>query len=352
MIPIDIRADDRILIVAPHPDDECIGAGGVLARYGAQCDVLLLTNGSACDPTQPREEIIATRHAEFLREMELAGVHRYWELGIEDETLMQHTDCLTAFDLAPYDRIFVTNHADNHPDHQAAAACVRRALAERHLAPAVYEYEIATPLAAPDEYLDITEAIEQKLAFIRCHTSQLGALDYVSLARSLNAYRAVRDPRMAYAEAYARMNLTDTEADDLARLAAQKQRYQHLYHIACRWLERAAAGHRIADVLEAKGVRTVALYGDTPFARIIARALDKTQIEIAYLIDRKGMSKQLPGIKAYRPDEELPEVDLVINTVVHDDDAIRTLLSKQHLKSISLDDYLQTPCKMIPVTAE
>ena len=338
MIPIDIREDTRILIVAPHPDDECIGAGGVLARYGAQCDVVLLTNGCACDPMQPQEDVIATRHAEFLREMEMAGVHQFWELGIEDETLMQHTDCLTAFDFAPYDMVFVTNHADNHPDHQAAAACVRRALVVQHLAPAVYEYEIATPLAAPDEYLDITDVIKRKLALIRCHASQVALLDYVTLAQSINAYRAVRDKRMTHAEAYARMDLEASEAGDLARLANQKQRFQHLYHIACRWLEHVAEGERIVDALETKGVRTVALYGDTPFARIFARALKGTSVEVAYLIDRKGTSKQLPEIRTLRPDEELPDVDLVIIMIGHDVETIKKDLREKGLRSVGMED--------------
>jgi LmbE family N-acetylglucosaminyl deacetylase len=44
----DITKDDRILILAPHPDDEGIGAGGVIQRsveVGAKVKIALLTNG-------------------------------------------------------------------------------------------------------------------------------------------------------------------------------------------------------------------------------------------------------------------------------------------------------------------
>jgi len=342
MIPIEIRPEERLLIVAPHPDDECIGAGGVLARYGAQCDVLLLTNGCAYDPQQTRERSIAIRRKEFDREMALAGVHAYRALGIDDETLMSHQDCMEAFDLAPYAKIFVTNHADNHPDHQAAAACVRSALAAQGWMVPVYEYEIATPLADPAAYLDISDAIERKRAFIRCHASQLANLDYAKLAASINAYRAVHVPRASFVEAYARVDAgADGMADDLARVAAQKQRYQHLYHIACRWLDGFAHGQSIANVLVARGCHTVALYGDTPFARILFDALDGTDVRVSCLIDRKGASHHLPDVPVRRPADELPPVDLVIITVSHDADAIGRQLEAQGLSSVSIEHLLE-----------
>ncbi|MBI3962272.1 MAG: PIG-L family deacetylase [Deinococcus sp.] len=43
-----LRADQRILILAPHPDDEILGAGGLISRQiaqGAQVQVVLVTNG-------------------------------------------------------------------------------------------------------------------------------------------------------------------------------------------------------------------------------------------------------------------------------------------------------------------
>lgn len=40
-----IKSTDRILVIAPHADDESIGCGGMLSLYGPQCDILLLTDG-------------------------------------------------------------------------------------------------------------------------------------------------------------------------------------------------------------------------------------------------------------------------------------------------------------------
>ena len=46
MNEINIKSNDKILIVAPHPDDECIGTGGILCKYHKQCTVIVLTDGA------------------------------------------------------------------------------------------------------------------------------------------------------------------------------------------------------------------------------------------------------------------------------------------------------------------
>lgn len=45
-ILINIKCDDKILIIAPHPDDECIGCGGLLSLYPEKCSVVVMTDGS------------------------------------------------------------------------------------------------------------------------------------------------------------------------------------------------------------------------------------------------------------------------------------------------------------------
>src|SRR5262249_1535632 len=48
--PPAISADTRLLVIAPHPDDEVLGAGGLMQRVneaGGQVRVVYLTNGDA-----------------------------------------------------------------------------------------------------------------------------------------------------------------------------------------------------------------------------------------------------------------------------------------------------------------
>ena len=89
-----IKSNDRILIVAPHPDDECIGAGGILALYPQMCTVLVLTDGGQGQGDVPPEKERKIRKCEFYAEMRELGIKRYQMLDYEDGTLMRHTDCM------------------------------------------------------------------------------------------------------------------------------------------------------------------------------------------------------------------------------------------------------------------
>jgi len=42
---LDFTSSDRLLVVAPHPDDESIGCGGLLLKHADKCDVAVLTDG-------------------------------------------------------------------------------------------------------------------------------------------------------------------------------------------------------------------------------------------------------------------------------------------------------------------
>ena len=141
MSALDLDRVVRAHIVAPHPDDEAIGAFGLiiaLRRRGAVVDVTLVTDGGASHPGSrawPRARLSAARYAETRRVMRRAGVRRQdlRFLGYADGELGfagAQTESRLARDLArrPRPDLIVTpSMNDNHADHRAVARAVARA---------------------------------------------------------------------------------------------------------------------------------------------------------------------------------------------------------------------------------
>ena len=190
---LEIAPEERLLIVAPHPDDEALGAGGLLALYGEQCDVLVLTDGAKGHKGVPEDIEKEVRARQFLAEMELVKPRRHIMLGLPDAALWDHKTCLNDFDMSGYTKVFAAE-CDAHPDHAAACAFVVERLwgmARRgEKVPELYLYEVHKPLGNVSHALDITDVMERKRAFIRCHEDQLPQYCYEQIAADLNGLRA------------------------------------------------------------------------------------------------------------------------------------------------------------------
>lgn len=195
---------DRILVVAPHPDDESIGCGGLLALYGKQCDVLLLTDGRRGHMGRydgREEELVKLREEELRRAVELAGVHKLTMLRIPDSELFGHDAEVGRYDIREYDYIFVTNHMESHEDHRMCFRMLKKMKRSQHAKAMLMEYEVWTPMVRPSHYLDITDVIGQKRDMIEQHQSQMMDIDYAGKGIALSCYRGI-NIKAPYAEAY------------------------------------------------------------------------------------------------------------------------------------------------------
>jgi LmbE family N-acetylglucosaminyl deacetylase len=128
------------LVVAPHPDDEVLGAGGVLVelrRRGSEISVLAVTDGEASHPSAAvaPATLGARRAAESEAAMrELLDGCPIDRLGLPDGDLAAREPairCAVEERLAPGAWCFAPLRQDGHPDHEAAAratalACERR----------------------------------------------------------------------------------------------------------------------------------------------------------------------------------------------------------------------------------
>ena len=191
---INIKEKDRILVVAPHPDDESIGCGGLLAIYAKQCDVLVITDGD--NKTIPN--LADIREQELKCALDLANVSRVQCLRIPEHHIKEHVKRIKDFGFENYDHVFVPNRYDAHKDHVIVYRIIKKFLSKNSK---LYEYEVWSPLRKPNIYLDITDVEKRKTAMINCHESQVKVIDYVGMIMGLNAYRG-RGHGYPYAECY------------------------------------------------------------------------------------------------------------------------------------------------------
>lgn len=130
----------RALVVAPHPDDEAIGAWGViraLRRRGCRVRIVVAADGAASHPNSPAwpsRRLVAERRRETRRVMHAVGVQAgdIAFLGLPDGGLSalhgRRARAMTrAMAASRTDLILLPAAEDDHPDHRAVAAAAARA---------------------------------------------------------------------------------------------------------------------------------------------------------------------------------------------------------------------------------
>lgn len=182
----------RAVVVAPHPDDEVLCTGGLLAllaRVGVAICIVAVTDGTASHPGStewPVDRLLRERPLESRRALRCLGVDvEPIRLGLPDGGL-QALGGLLADRLLPLlrrsDVIFTTWRADGHPDHEKCGhvcALVAGRVGARLVEIPVWAWHWAEPgdarlpwhrarrLALDDE------ARRRKREAVQCFTSQL-----------------------------------------------------------------------------------------------------------------------------------------------------------------------------------
>ncbi|HEY8533587.1 MAG TPA: PIG-L deacetylase family protein [Micromonospora sp.] len=191
-----------VLAVGAHPDDIELGCGGALAAHRAAGDtvaMLVLTDGQNGPGSS----------AERRREQERAA-------RVLDATLIwgRLVDCALTSDAATVavvenalravaaDIVYVHAPDDSHQDHRAAAEATLAAA--RHTSRILHYRSPSTTRFHPTVYIDISAHLDDKLAAVACHRSQVqdsAMVDpevVVATARHFGA-----EARIRYAEAFA-----------------------------------------------------------------------------------------------------------------------------------------------------
>ena len=192
----EIKPTDKICVLAPHADDEVIGCGGLLAKYGKQCDVILLTDGAF----NGDENIQKIREDEFTKVMQFLKIENFTFMRAKDTQLVEAYDLFKKIDFSTYDYVVMPHPFDPHKDHVVPQAFFNKLKNKNHLkAKAVY-YEVWGAMNEPTNFVDISDVVETKRKAIEMYESQKN-IDYAGRILGLNHYRGMRH-NVEYAEAY------------------------------------------------------------------------------------------------------------------------------------------------------
>ncbi|MCJ2012092.1 PIG-L deacetylase family protein [Methylobacterium sp. J-076] len=189
-----------LVVVAPHPDDESLGCGGLIAAArAAGRDVRLVVVSDGCgshthSALYPPEKLRTLREAETLRAVAVLGMEpghvTFLRLpdahvpsgGPQAEAAAQAVARAAAACAAG--AVFVTWRHDPHCDHKAAAAIV--GLARRHMPGVrIYEYPVwgwtlppETEVGPPPQglRLDVSPYRAVKAKAVAAHESQVSDL--------------------------------------------------------------------------------------------------------------------------------------------------------------------------------
>lgn len=191
---------ESALIVAPHPDDESLGCGGLIAlmrRAGKRVDVVFVSDGGASHP-ESAENIPKIRRTEALAALAHLDVpaDRAHFLNLPDSHVPHpHDDrfepaaqrIANLLENIQPQTLFTPWRRDKHHDHIATTALVNRALELADLDARLIEYPIWVWEATSHEQaptsgemrgwrLDVSAVLAQKRAAIYAHRSQTSDL--------------------------------------------------------------------------------------------------------------------------------------------------------------------------------
>ncbi len=225
-----------ILVVMAHPDDAEFMSAGSVARWvreGREVVYVLCTDGDkgSADPEVTPERLARTRQAEQRAACAVLGVREVVFLGYPDG-LLQNTLELR-WDIVRQIRRFrpdavvcqdptkrwYSNFYLNHPDHRAAGDAALDAVfpsaRDYHVLPELIQegllpHKVRHVYIAPgfedaDVWFDITDTIDQKIAALYEHKSQMNVAENPREAEEFVRWMGratAQDQDMEYAEAF------------------------------------------------------------------------------------------------------------------------------------------------------
>lgn len=215
----------RILVIAAHPDDEILGAGGAMAKHVANKDqvvVLILGEGVTSRKGDERAEDKVTALGEQSKSAnDIIGVSSIHYANFPDNkfdtvpllSIAQTIEAI-AEEFKP-NIIFTHHHGDVNVDHRLTSDAAQSAFRpmQGSTVEAIYAFEIASSSEwnfrhgsafRPNVYLDISgESLNKKIAAMEAYATEIREFPHPRSSKYLRALATVRGGQVGIMEAEA-----------------------------------------------------------------------------------------------------------------------------------------------------
>lgn len=178
----------RLLVIAPHPDDETIACGGLLLAHRglAEAHVVNIFSGAP----EGGQDYGAERSRELHAAVRLLGCKSVHQLGFADGADVATEAAARRLrevveEIRP-EVVLLPWLLDGHRDHRMANVLYAWGCAD--LPCMVLGYEVWS-LCPPNAVFDITHLVEEKLQVLREYRTQGAINDYAHLVRGMAAVR-------------------------------------------------------------------------------------------------------------------------------------------------------------------
>lgn len=214
-------SQERVLVLAPHPDDAIIGCGGAMLNHlkeNRRIAVCYMTSGENGSSEIQPDQLAPLREREAAAGLAALGPICCEFLRLPDGDVqassanIQKIAALLRQERPHY--YYFPHNLERHPDHRATAeialAAILRAESPQCFGSPyaawsprfAFAYEVGTPMPVYNFIEDISTVESQKILALQEHKSQLNNLDYADAVRGLNRFRGVTSQKGKYCEVF------------------------------------------------------------------------------------------------------------------------------------------------------
>jgi LmbE family N-acetylglucosaminyl deacetylase len=201
----------RVLVVAPHPDDETLGCGGTLLRHrndGDEIHWMIMTRIS--ESAGYSKESVESRKNEIADVAKTYGFSSIHQAKFETTTLDTIAkrelveEVSSVMNSVKPEIIYVPYRNDVHSDHKVifdvVAACtksfrypfIRKVRAYETLSETEFGITPESSGFRPNLWIDITEHLEKKIMIMKKYKGEMGKHPFPRSERNINALATIR----------------------------------------------------------------------------------------------------------------------------------------------------------------